>query len=165
MDLSGLTDEQLDMMRTEPKRRVSATRVKVKGQHLEQQFECQADESEHRRYRVFTRQHARLPHIFSVGLCFTMSSGGDLVLCRYNGGYHSHVNVLEKVKVPATFHIHLATQRYIEAGRDPDGYAVETDRYATMTGALKCLVADCRIEGILDPDEPENLTLDLFPKT
>lgn len=54
-------------------------------------------------------------------------------------------------------HIHLATEDYIKAGLDPDGYALTAEgRYTTMKGALLCLVQDCFIEGILDDDDLTN---------
>lgn len=162
MDQSSLTDDYLDELRTEPKRRVSMTRVKIKGKSNEQQFECVADGSPDRRYRVFTRQNLLIPSAFSVGLCL-IEFGGDLALCRYNGGYHPHRNILEREKVRARPHIHLATERYLRAGLDSDGFAIETDRFSTMREALRCLVSDCCIAGILDPDEePDPHTYPLF---
>ena len=109
-DPTSLTDEYLDEMRSEPKYKVSATRSKVKGKSNEQQFECRANSSEHRVYRVFTRQNIVLPSVFSVGMTI-VQTGSDLILCRYNSGHHPHRNVLERERVPATPHIHVATQR------------------------------------------------------
>ena len=157
-DLSALSDEYLNEMRGEAKFKVGATRCKVKGRHIEQQFELESN-SGNRRYRVFTRQHVELSGAFSVGLCLVQPGGDDLVLCRYNGYFHSHKNVVEGERVPAGPHVHVATQRYIESGLKLDGYAFQTDRYSTMRGALLCLVGDCGIGGILDPDEPEPLSL------
>lgn len=160
MDLSSLTDDYLDEMRTERKRRVSATRVKEKGKHREQQFECVANASDGRMYLVFTRQNLILPGAFSVGLCLLQPGAANLILCRYNG-LHGHRNILERELVPAMPHVHVATERYIRAGLDLDGFAYGTDRYVSFDGALRCLIADCGVEGILDPDAPQNL--ELFP--
>ena len=66
-----------------------------------------------------------------------------------------HHNRLEDEWIAAKCHIHTTTQRYIQAGFKPEGYASTTDRYRTLAGALHCLVNDCRISGLTtEPDQP-----------
>lgn len=159
MDHEPLDDESLDSMRTEPKYRVSATKVRGKGAHLEQQFECLSDDSETRKYRVYRRWNPSKRDVFSVGLLLCRP-GDDLVLCRYNGGWHQHFNVIEREMLAATPHIHLTTQRYLAKGRRGHTFAMETQSFYDAETALICLVRDCRIRGILPEDDPN--TPDLF---
>jgi len=44
--------------------------------------------------------------------------------------------------------IHKATERYILANRKPEGFAVKTEKYYTLKGAIHCLVHDCHITGL-----------------
>lgn len=156
-----MTDDELAQARIEVKTRVSRTRAKQKAKHWEQQFELRG--SSGRNFRLFKRWNVSLPHVFSVGLDVVMPNGESLNLCRYNGAYHTHRNRLEGTKVPATYHVHVATERYISAGLSPDGYAEPTTRYRTVDGALRCLIEDCNIEGVSsNSDEPDDLTADLF---
>jgi hypothetical protein len=53
-------------------------------------------------------------------------------------------------------HIHIATEKYLKANRKAEGFAMVTDRYQTIEGALHCLVTDCKISGI--QTSPDNLT-------
>lgn len=78
-----------------------------------------------------------------------------LILRRYNGNAHEHTNVLEKERLPETFHIHTATQKYLESPKKvrAEGYAKVTTRYNSLDGALGCLFSDCRVRHI----RPETL--------
>ena len=52
-------------------------------------------------------------------------------------------------------HIHRATETAILAGRKPEYAAEETTRYATIKGALACLIEDFSLSGIrAEPDHP-----------
>jgi hypothetical protein len=42
----------------------------------------------------------------------------------------------------------MATEKYIKANRKAEGFAMATDKYDTVEGALHCLVTDCKISGI-----------------
>jgi hypothetical protein len=157
--ISLLTDQQFDLLRQEPKHRISGTREKAKLGHLEQQYELVATASSERKYRVYIRASAVNEDVFSVGLLL-LQPESNILLCRYNSGHHGHKNILEKQKLPPACHQHIATQRYIQAGLDIDGYAVLRSEYSTSVGALELLVSECNIHGILKP----NQQTDLFPK-
>ena len=62
-------------------------------------------------------------------------------LRRYNGKTNPHRNRIERNEVSG-FHIHEATERYQERGQKEDAYAVETNRYIDVEGALACLITD-----------------------
>lgn len=153
-----MTDEELNAARSEPKRKTSATRPKLKGKHWERQFDCLGETD--RRYRIFMRWNAELKAVFSVGLALLRDGQPDLVLCRYNGAYHTHRNRLDNTPLDVGFHVHTARADYIAAGMDPDGHATATDRYTNVDQALRSLLADCNIRGIA-PDG-DTFTANLF---
>lgn len=159
---SQFSDEVLDGLRSMPKVRTSATRERTKGLQLERNFECEsADLSDLLgggmpwRFRLFTRRLVAFNDAqYSAGLVLLLPDR-ELVLCRYNGKGHYHTNQLERTQAGPGAHIHLTTHRYIASGRKPDGFAIATDRYNSLDGALFCLVEDCSIQGILsEPGTP-----------
>lgn len=152
--ISLTTDAILDAARTELKHKVNSSREKNKQGHKERQFELASAENPDRRYRLFLRQSLHNMDVFSVGLSLILLDG-DLILCRYNSGHHSHRNKLEAEKVPATTHQHITTQRYVHLG-NPDGYAIVRTEYVTIQGALALMVKECNIEGVLKPDPQAN---------
>jgi hypothetical protein len=95
-------------------------------------------------FRVFLRQ-TELNHLdFSVILAYEWRAAGRLmILRRYNGLSHEHENVLESEPAFYGYHIHTVTERYQRSGFKEEHYAVPTDRYNDIPGALGCLFADC----------------------
>jgi hypothetical protein len=92
---------------------------------------------------------------FTAGLAFVDDAGnGPYRLLRCNG-FHpgAHTNVLEGgVIAPETTHVHTATERYLNArDRRHDGYAVETNAYNDLAGAVSHLVTCVNLspEGML----------------
>lgn len=124
MDFQTLSDFDLDAMRLVSKTIMNpAARWVTKGGHREKNFVLCDTASPAAQYRVFLRVSATRSNVFSVGLARTYSSEEVLILVRYNSGHRPHRNILERTRVPAVCHRHLATQRYIRAGLDPDEYA------------------------------------------
>jgi hypothetical protein len=163
-DLTTFTDAELETLRTEVKKKTNFARLKTKFGHLEQRYELVSEDGL-RNYTIFTRRSEVNPGVFSAGLTLLMPDR-NLVLCRYNSGHHPHRNILEKVKVPAVPHKHLATARYLVANLDPDGFAEPSQGYSAVDEALATLVHDCNVQGILvrrndPPEEPTTIT-DLF---
>lgn len=156
-----LSDNELETLRKEEKIKRSATRLKAKtGQiFLEQQFELVASASASRVYRLYRRHHPDLNHVFSVGLQLSIA-GEWLTLCRYNGSYHPHRNHIERNRLVNVCHIHTATERYIAEAAHPDGYAIETDRYSTVDGALRSMLIDCNIKGVISDGDAAPKSLD-----
>lgn len=115
-----ITDAQFDALRREPKSRTGASREKGKQGHIEKQFELTADNNPQRRYRLFVRYSQFNLRVFSIGLTLLLPEN-DLILCRYNSDHHGHKNILEKEKLPPSFHQHIATHRYISAELEVDG--------------------------------------------
>ncbi len=116
-------------------------------------------------FELYIRQNQVDPEAFSCGLTYYPTAGDKgFTLTRYNGGYHVHRNPLEDdEEIRNRCHIHLATARYMEVGKI-DKYAVTTDRYKDLRGALTCLLADCNITGLeLDSMTDQNsLQIPLF---
>jgi hypothetical protein len=146
MDFHRLTDDDLNAMRRAPKKIINpSARWVTKGGHREKNFTLHSIDNAEETFRVFLRVSATRIHVFSVGLARTFPDDEVLVLARYNSGHHAHRNILERTKVPAVCHRHLATHRYISAGLDPDGYAEPIYDYNSVEGAFECLCRDCGI--------------------
>jgi hypothetical protein len=158
LEITELTDRELAALRIEPKRRLSQTRQKQKGSHYEQNYDLLAAADDSRRYRLFVRQSSVHPQAFSVGLILLLPHSEDLILCRYNGGSHTHANRLEDERLPAQPHVHVTTERYLQHGLYAEAYATLTPEYHSVDGALHCLVTDCNVSGIpTTPDQPRLL--------
>ncbi|SAL73692.1 hypothetical protein AWB71_04711 [Caballeronia peredens] len=157
MDLQRLTDDDLESMRRAPKIIVNPrARWVTKGGHREKNFSLQDACDPTQTYRLFLRISSSNPAVFSAGLARVWSSEATLILARYNGPYHPHRNIIERTKVPAGCHRHLATHRYIDAGLDPDGYAEPVSEYNSVEGAFECLCKDCGISSLeYNPFQPE----------
>ncbi|MFW9085598.1 DUF6978 family protein [Pseudomonas sp. P2758] len=99
-------------------------------------------------FELYTRQNTLDPEAYSCGLVFLAGNGEKVPLARYNGSNHTHRNPLEGDELIVNkCHIHKATERYMEAGDKAEKYAETTDRYATLSGALECMLLDCNISG------------------
>lgn len=102
-------------------------------------------------FRLILRQSSFNSLDFSVILAFVSpTTTQQFRLRRYNGKSHQHSNPLDGTPPFYDFHIHVATQRYQEAGFREDAFAEVTNRYADFNGALSCLFADC---GFILPEE------------
>ena len=66
-------------------------------------------------------------------------------LRRYNGKAHLHTNKLER-QTFYDFHIHIATERYQEAGFAEDAFAEQSNRFVDIHSAIQCLILDCGFE-------------------
>ena len=94
-------------------------------------------------FRLILRQ-SMFNHLdFSVILgVFPKESNELFRLRRYNGKSHEHSNKLEEQKF-YDFHIHTATERYQELGKEEDAYAEQTERYSDFQSAIDCMLSDC----------------------
>jgi hypothetical protein len=109
------------------------------------------------RFVLFTRQSRELADDFTAGLRVEYANGETLMLVRYNGSSHRHINHIENTRFMGSYHIHVASERYMAAGLDDEGYAEPTQRYSTLRQALELVIADCNIVGVRLP--PEQLSL------
>lgn len=145
-----LSNEDLDTLRSAPKRVTNpGARWGVKpGRHKQRNHIAESGDGA--RYRVYLRQNLDDEKDFSCGLALIHKGGKPLSLVRYNGSSHKHGDIRYEC------HIHRATSEALVAGKRIDGHAEETDRYRTLEGALACLIEDCGLQGLTArPDEPE----------
>jgi hypothetical protein len=78
------------------------------------------------------------------------------MLMRCNGNDHLHPNALEHELLEFRCHVHVATERYIQANRKTEGYAQVSEAYHSLEGALHHLVQQAHIEGLrTEPDGPK----------
>lgn len=142
------TDNEITALLTEhkvlPGRWASRLQPKPKSAMQFDQRDCEVRGQQNHVFRIIIRQNKINPLDFSVILMFQDADGTEYRLCRYNGKHPSrHTNRLEKTKgesgssFQTQFHVHVATQRYQEAGYDITGYAEVTTEYASLEGALR----------------------------
>jgi hypothetical protein len=156
-----LTDEQIQNLIDEPKvlpdnyrKRLLEMKPKPNGSHSEGELVASGDNGSE--FLVKTRLSIHNPFNFSVILMYSFPDTSRMFrLRRYNGRTTPHLNPLENQRILG-FHIHKATERYQEAGYDEDTYAMETDRYTDLHGALRCMIDDC---GFI---RPENDQVEMF---
>lgn len=158
MAFESVSDAQIAELLSCPKR-VSNPQARTvsKGAHEQVNYKVSATDGSGHRFEVYQRQNLRtgMESDFSCGIRWLAPNGESLTLRRYNGSSHPHKNHVENEEIDETFHIHLATERYIKADRKAEGFAEETNRYQTVDGALHCLAADCKLSGIsTTADEP-----------
>jgi hypothetical protein len=156
MGIETLTDDKIAQLLATPKRVENPqARYKQEGQHIRRDFRVVSEDGEYR-FTLFTRQSTRIAESFSAGLLWHAKTGEDVMLLRCNGSDHPHPNVIERERIEFQFHVHLATERYIQANRKPEGYAQETQIYHTLDGALHHLVQRAKIQGLkTEPDEAQ----------
>ena len=153
MGIETLTDDKIAQLLTAPKRVENPqARERLEGKHLRRDYRVASEDGEHR-FALFTRQSTKISDGFSAGLLWHAKTGEDVMLLRCNGSDHPHPNALERERIAFQCHVHLATERYIQANRKSEGYAQETQAYHTLAGALHHLVQRAHIQGLkTEPD-------------
>ncbi|MCL2147999.1 MAG: hypothetical protein FWH47_01485 [Methanomassiliicoccaceae archaeon] len=93
--------------------------------------------------RVAIRQSVDRPTNFSVILIYR-NRNGDHTIVRYNGYHGEHKNKFtgETIYGP---HIHKLTELYQRLTDKPEGYAVATNAYVDIYGAVNVFVTDMNI--------------------
>lgn len=118
-------------------------RVQTKPKHGHREQDLDITGTDGNAFRLILRQSTFNHLDFSVILgVFPKESNELFRLRRYNGRSHEHSNKLEGQKF-YNFHIHTATERYQELGKDEDAYAEETERYSDLQSAIDCMLSDC----------------------
>lgn len=161
MGLETLTDEKITQLLLLAKQVENPqAREKTEGKHKRRDFRVVSEDGAHR-FSLFTRQSTTIAEGFSAGLLWHAKSGEDLILLRCNGSDHPHPNVLERQRIEYQCHVHVVTERYIQANRKGEGFAETTHAYCTLAGALHELVRRANIQGLsTEADGPQ--TPDLF---
>jgi len=97
--------------------------------------------------KMLIRQNTDRPTNFSVILVYKDPLLGEITLVRYNGNHGSHKNRLEKETIKGP-HIHKITERYQLHTTHPDGFAIATDQYTDLGGAVKHFLEDMHIKDL-----------------
>jgi hypothetical protein len=96
-------------------------------------------------FKMVIRKNLMDPLDFSVILVYLpKEEGKGFILRRYNGK-HFHKNHLEGNELHG-FHVHVATERYQQAGLKAEGYAEVSDGYASVPQATECLFRDANFQ-------------------
>jgi len=150
MAFESVTDTKIAELIAMPKRvNNPGSRSKTKDGHEQYNYKLQSQVDDYE-FELYTRQNLRggMEEDFSCGLSWLAPNGESFTLKRYNGSAHKHKNHLEGNTLEYRPHIHLSTEKYVQANRKAEGFAEETNRYNSLQGALHCLVTDCNITGI-----------------
>lgn len=145
----AFTDAELDELRSTRKAVTNpGARWVQKPGHRQRRYDLVATDSGTWRFLLYQRQNAQDPLDFSCGLALVRRGGRPMTLIRYNGPSHRHGSIRYRC------HIHRTTVEAISVGK-PDSYAERTNRFATLEGAMACLLDDCGIDGLsAKPDAP-----------
>ena len=146
-----VSDDRIEAWLSMPKR-VTNPRARVKTlERQEQRDYTVMSETTEERFALFVRRSTRLSSSFSVGLR-VLRGEESITLMRCNGPAHAHRNHLEDETFGLECHIHVATARYINAGRRDEGFAERSSHYSTVDEALAYMLERCNISGlVLDP--------------
>lgn len=152
-EIAALIAEQKPL----PPNYMSRMQLKPKRGHREREIDVTGGAGSE--FRLILRENTLNVLDFSVILAYRPPRTNRLFrLRRYNGKSHEHTNMLEAVTF-YDFHIHMATERYQQAGPREDAYAERTARYADFDEALRCMLDDC---GFDTPDKPPGAQMKLF---
>ena len=148
------SDDELAELRSMPKRVTNpGARWVEKPGHRQRNFQVTGIQDDPTRFAVYLRQNTLDDNDFSCGIAYLPRGGQRLTLARYNGPSHRHGNIAFRP------HIHRATARAIAAGKKPESEADETKRFATLGGALRCLIEDFKMQGISVPQPDQEKLL------
>ncbi len=151
-----LTEAQIENLVSCPKRVENpGSKSRTDGKHVRRDFRVVSTDDKHE-FVLFTRQSTVIAESFTAGLRWRSNSGDEVILLRCNGTDHAHGNAIEHEQFEAQQHIHMATERYLVAGRKAEGFALPTVKYSTMAGALHEVTRLANVVGLpTEADEPD----------
>ena len=147
-----LSNDNLDDLRSATKRvrNPNARWVAKPGNHEQKNYTAESEDG--KEFQIYMRRNLNDNKDFSCGIALKQKGRKSLSIVRYNGSSHRHGDIQFKC------HIHFATAEALETGKKIDSYAVSTDKYWTVEGALACLIDDCGVQGLSAQfDEPDLL--------
>jgi hypothetical protein len=134
-------------------------RMRTKPKHGHNEAELEVKGEDGGEFVIIARESQFNRSLFSAILAVRPAGTLNLFrLRRYNGQGHDHPNRIERELVKGP-HIHLATERYQARGFKEDGFAIATDRYTDLDGAIACLLQDCGFVTASPPDGQTTLGL------
>jgi hypothetical protein len=149
LNLPELTDDDIRALLAEnrslPEDYVKHMRPTKKANMQYSQSELPVTGERGSEFKVIIRKNLMDPLDFSVILVYLpKEEGKGFILRRYNGK-HIHRNRLEGEELH-DFHVHMATERYQQAGLKAEGYAEVSDGYASVRQATGCLFRDANFQ-------------------
>lgn len=100
------------------------------------------------RFKLYMRQSTLHEHNFSCGISLIENGENDLTLARYNGSHHVHVNKIDGQRFEFVCHIHQANEECLKVAKKIEDFAIATDRYNNLSGAIQCMLHDYNIVDI-----------------
>ena len=97
------------------------------------------------RFKLYMRQSTLHEHNFSCGISLINDGENDLTLARYNGSHHIHVNKIDGQRFEFECHIHQANEECLKVAKKIEDFAIATDRYDDLSGAIQCMLKDYNI--------------------
>jgi hypothetical protein len=120
------------------------TKVSLKNERSGKHRSFEVTGNEGSRFSVILRQGKYDLDSFSAILgIYPQGSNKLFRLRRYDGNDHAHTNSIEGDQILYGYHIHYATERYQDAGKDEDEFALAITRYSNLNEAFSCLLEDC----------------------
>lgn len=96
-------------------------------------------------YLLYLRQNLHRDSDFSCGVWWE-NAVPRMCIVRYNGSAHAHRNKIEQGRISYRAYRHVATERYIQAGLKPEGFAIERTDYRDLSGAVQALHKEMNLE-------------------
>lgn len=103
------------------------------------------------RFVIYQRRRLDDQGGFSRRVSFLPPCGRALPPARSNGPSHEHGVIAYHP------HIHRASERAIVAGKKPECYAEQADRFASLEDALACLISDFNLTGFAAQHDQQRL--------
>ncbi len=143
--LTKVDDRQIEKLINEgkplPADYLHRLRLKNKRGHRESQLDIMGTDGN--RFRIILRSSGYNTIDFSAILAYLVPNSNRVFrLRRYNGRSHEHTNIIEGEKF-FSFHIHRATERYQNMGRPEDAYAVQSEKFNDLDGAVSLMFSQC----------------------
>ena len=141
------TEADLDTLRSMPKRIANPgarwlEKPRARPAHRQRSFQASSGDEKEERFLIYQRQNLNDDKDFSCGISYLPRGGPSLTLARYNGPSHEHGDIAYRP------HIHSASEKAIADGKKAESSAEETDRFASLEGALACLIEDYNVSGV-----------------
>jgi hypothetical protein len=157
-----LTDTDIKALVAEPKTWPGRGRIELKREMRHKRADKELEAPSGHMFRVFVRQLAEDPLDFTVGLVFRDKATGETIRLLRCNGPHLHPNRLEGDTIDKACHVHMATEKYIQANRKEDGWAYESADYRDLDSAISHFAKVTNITPVPYIGKPPADTLELF---
>ncbi len=141
-----LKDDEIIALKSVPKILLKPLRQKWIDQLKFRQLSIElCSQDQKHRFKLYMRQSNLDEDNFSCGLSYLESNESDITLARYNGSSHVHVNKCDGQRFDFQCHIHQANEASLKVSKKIENFAIQTDRYKNLSGAIQCVLKDFNI--------------------